>query len=59
MCIRDSQSIAAADFGFTAADACISFLPLSHITARALDYVMYTCGAQVAYCCLLYTSRCV
>jgi long-chain acyl-CoA synthetase len=30
--------------------ACISFLPLSHITARALDYVMYRCGAQVAYC---------
>ena len=48
--IAANQSIAAADFGFTAADACISFLPLSHITARALDYVMYTCGAQVAYC---------
>jgi len=25
-------------------------LPLSHITARALDYVMYLHGAQVAYC---------
>ncbi len=31
-------------------DSCISFLPLSHITARALDYVMYKRGAQVAYC---------
>ncbi len=29
---------------------CISFLPLSHITARALDYAMYNTGAQVAYC---------
>ena len=48
--IAANQNIAAADFGFTPADACISFLPLSHITARALDYVMYTSGAQVAYC---------
>ncbi|MGA3343567.1 MAG: long-chain fatty acid--CoA ligase [Terracidiphilus sp.] len=48
--IAANQNVAAADFGFTSADACISFLPLSHITARALDYVMYTSGAQVAYC---------
>jgi long-chain acyl-CoA synthetase len=38
------------DFSFNSTDACISFLPLSHITARALDYVMYYSGAQVAYC---------
>jgi long-chain acyl-CoA synthetase len=48
--IAANQSIAANDFNFSAADACISFLPLSHITARALDYVMYTYGAQLAYC---------
>lgn len=36
------------DIGAT--DVCISFLPLSHITARALDYAMYNGGAQVAYC---------
>ena len=48
--IACNQNIAAADFPFDATDACISFLPLSHVTARALDYVMYTCGAQVAYC---------
>ena len=48
--IAANQSLAAADFGFNSTDACISFLPLSHITARALDYVMYTSGAQVAYC---------
>jgi long-chain acyl-CoA synthetase len=48
--IAANQNLAAADFSFDATDACISFLPLSHITARALDYVMYTCGAQIAYC---------
>jgi long-chain acyl-CoA synthetase len=48
--IADNQNYAAADFDFNNTDACISFLPLSHITARALDYVMYGRGAQVAYC---------
>ncbi len=48
--IAANQNLAAADFTFDWNDACISFLPLSHITARALDYVMYYYGAQVAYC---------
>ncbi len=48
--IAANQNFAAVDFGFNATDSCISFLPLSHITARALDYVMYNYGAQVAYC---------
>jgi len=48
--IATNQNVAAVDFRFGSADACISFLPLSHITARALDYVMYNYGAQVAYC---------
>ena len=48
--IAANQSIAPLDFNFDATDACISFLPLSHVTARALDYVMYFAGAQVAYC---------
>ena len=48
--IAANQSCATTAFSFNATDACISFLPLSHITARALDYVMYDCGAQVAYC---------
>jgi long-chain acyl-CoA synthetase len=48
--IAANQNICGADFGFNATDSCISFLPLSHITARALDYVMYNHGAQVAYC---------
>ncbi|WP_348261107.1 long-chain fatty acid--CoA ligase [Telmatobacter sp. DSM 110680] len=48
--IACNQNIAAREFHFDETDACISFLPLSHITARALDYVMYGHGAQVAYC---------
>ena len=48
--IAANQNITAIDFGFGPHDACISFLPLSHVTARALDYVMYNAGAQVAYC---------
>jgi long-chain acyl-CoA synthetase len=48
--IASNQNFAAVEFDFNSTDACISFLPLSHITARALDYVMYGCGAQVAYC---------
>jgi long-chain acyl-CoA synthetase len=49
--IASNQNHCAPDFDFNQTDACISFLPLSHITARALDYIMYARGAQVAYCC--------
>ena len=48
--VAANQNVIAADFSLDSTDACISFLPLSHVTARALDYVMYDCGAQVAYC---------
>ncbi len=48
--ISSNQNYAATEFSFGPTDVCISFLPLSHITARALDYVMYRYGAQVAYC---------
>ena len=48
--VAANQNTAAVEFGFNETDSCISFLPLSHITARALDYVMYNHGAQVAYC---------
>jgi long-chain acyl-CoA synthetase len=48
--IAANQNFAPAGFDFNSSDACISFLPLSHITARALDYVMFNHGAQVAYC---------
>ena len=48
--IAANQNFAARDFDINSTDVCISFLPLSHITARALDYVMFARGAQVAYC---------
>ncbi|MGH9597568.1 MAG: AMP-dependent synthetase/ligase, partial [Edaphobacter sp.] len=36
--------------GFDTKDSCISFLPLSHVTARHLDYAMMCHGARLAYC---------
>jgi long-chain acyl-CoA synthetase len=48
--IASNQNFASLDFHFDPSDALISFLPLSHVTARALDYVMYSYGVQVAYC---------
>jgi len=48
--IAANQSLAGYEYSFGSNDVCISFLPLSHITARALDWVMYDSGAQVVYC---------
>jgi long-chain acyl-CoA synthetase len=48
--VASNQSIATAEFGFGPGDVCVSYLPLSHITARALDYAMFFYGAQVVYC---------
>ena len=48
--IASNTSYATREFGFGPEDSCISFLPLSHITARALDYAMFFYGAQIAYC---------
>jgi long-chain acyl-CoA synthetase len=45
-----NQNYAPEEFHFDSTDALISFLPLSHVTARALDYIMYSFGVQVAYC---------
>jgi long-chain acyl-CoA synthetase len=39
-----------AGFDIKAEDLCISFLPLSHITARHLDYAIYAKQGTVAYC---------
>jgi long-chain acyl-CoA synthetase len=48
--IAANQCYTPVDFYFDSTDASISFLPLSHVTARVLDYVMYNYGAQLAYC---------
>ena len=36
--------------GFDDTDSCISFLPLSHVTARHLDYALMCYGTKLAYC---------
>ncbi|HEX4320644.1 MAG TPA: long-chain fatty acid--CoA ligase [Acidobacteriaceae bacterium] len=48
--LASNTSYATRDFSFGPGDSSVSYLPLSHITARALDYAMYFFGAQVAYC---------
>jgi long-chain acyl-CoA synthetase len=37
-------------FDWNPDSSCISFLPLSHITARHLDYALFCYGATLAYC---------
>ncbi|HTZ58425.1 MAG TPA: long-chain fatty acid--CoA ligase [Acidobacteriaceae bacterium] len=37
-------------FNWNPDSSCISFLPLSHITARHLDYALFCYGATLAYC---------
>ncbi|MGC2399795.1 MAG: long-chain fatty acid--CoA ligase [Acidobacteriaceae bacterium] len=37
-------------FSWDPKSSCISFLPLSHITARHLDYALFCYGSTLAYC---------
>lgn len=48
--IASNLNYSTAEFGFNAADSCISFLPLSHITARHVDYALYAQNVTIAYC---------
>lgn len=48
--IASNVNYSLAGFDISQSDSCISFLPLSHITARHLDYAIYTRQATVAYC---------
>jgi long-chain acyl-CoA synthetase len=48
--IATNLTIAGQDFDFKTTDSWISFLPLSHITARALDYILLISGPTLAYC---------
>lgn len=48
--IASNVNYSTAEFGFQPTDSCISFLPLSHITARHLDYALYAQNVTVAFC---------
>jgi len=48
--LASNFTISTVPFGFTEEDSCISFLPLSHVTARHLDYALMLNGVTVAYC---------
>jgi len=48
--LASNTNYATCEFGFGPEDSSVSYLPLSHITARALDYAMFFFHAQVAYC---------
>ncbi len=48
--IASNINYSTSEFGFKTDDVCISFLPLSHITARHLDYAILAQSAAIAYC---------
>ena len=48
--LASNFTLSTVPFGFTERDSCISFLPLSHVTARHLDYALMLDGAMLAYC---------
>ena len=48
--LASNLNVTTDEMGFTPADSAISFLPLSHVTARHLDYAFLCHGALVAYC---------
>jgi long-chain acyl-CoA synthetase len=47
--IASNLNLSTTPFNFGADDRCISFLPLSHITARHLDYALLFRGSVLAY----------
>jgi long-chain acyl-CoA synthetase len=48
--LASNFSLSTKPFGFNTADRCISFLPLSHVTARHLDYALMCDEVVLAYC---------
>ncbi len=48
--LASNVNFSTGDFDFSDRDSWISFLPLSHVTARHLDYALMSYGAKVAYC---------
>jgi long-chain acyl-CoA synthetase len=48
--LASNFTLSTVSFGLTERDSCISFLPLSHVTARHLDYALMLDGVTLAYC---------
>ncbi len=48
--IASNLNVSTAAFSWGRQDSCISFLPLSHVTARHVDYALFCHGATIAYC---------
>ncbi len=48
--IASNLNVSTGPLGVAEKDSLISFLPLSHVTARHVDYAMMVQGARVAYC---------
>jgi len=48
--LASNFSLSTKPFGFSEKDTCISFLPLSHVTARHLDYGLMCDETTLAYC---------
>jgi long-chain acyl-CoA synthetase len=48
--LASNFSLSTKAFGFNETDTCISFLPLSHVTARHLDYALMCEETTLAYC---------
>jgi long-chain acyl-CoA synthetase len=48
--LASNFTLSTVPFGFDESDSCISFLPLSHVTARHLDYALMCDGSVIAYC---------
>jgi long-chain acyl-CoA synthetase len=47
--LASNVSISTGPLGFSEKDSCISFLPLSHVTARHTDYAFMCHGMRIAY----------
>lgn len=48
--LASNINVSTGDLGFSDRDTCISFLPLSHVTARHVDYALMCHGARLVYC---------
>jgi long-chain acyl-CoA synthetase len=48
--LASNVNLSTGSLGLGDKDICISFLPLSHVTARHLDYALLCHGTKLAYC---------